>query len=242
MNLSKISTVSDGSIFADTSPKSAVRAGRAKISSSALLRWTGLAAMAAGIIFAAIQPIHPPDVLASVTTPTWAVITAFKLAMCFFFLLGIAGLYARQAEQTGWLGLAGYLVFSLSWALQSGFVFVEIFVLPVLAVAAPDFVNSYLGLVNGQPGTMSIGAIPAVYNLLVGIPYMLGGVLFGIATWRARVFPRLPAALLAGVALLTPAAALLPHAVQRMAAGMPMGIAMVWLGYLLWSDRLEKAV
>ncbi len=33
-----------------------------------LIRWAGLAAMAAGIIFAGIQPIHPLDVLASVTT------------------------------------------------------------------------------------------------------------------------------------------------------------------------------
>lgn len=35
-----------------------------------LLRWSGLAALAAGVIFAAIQPIHPADVLASVTTGT----------------------------------------------------------------------------------------------------------------------------------------------------------------------------
>ena len=33
-----------------------------------LIRSAGLAAMGAGIIFAAIQPIHPLDVLASVTT------------------------------------------------------------------------------------------------------------------------------------------------------------------------------
>src|SRR3712207_8251696 len=42
-------------------------------------------------------------------------------AMCFFALLGIAGLYARQAEKAGWLGLAGYLLFSLFWALTLPF-------------------------------------------------------------------------------------------------------------------------
>jgi len=210
-----------------------------RIAGSSLIRGTGLAAMAAGLIFTVIQPIHPPDVLASVTTGAWAIITAFKLAMCFFFLIGITGLYARQVEESGRLGLAGYLVFSFSWALQSGFVFVEVLVLPVLASAAPQFVDSYLGIVNGHPGTMDIGALPAVYNLLVGIPYMLGGLLFGIAMFRARVLPRWPAALFALVALLTPAAALLPHAVQRMAAGMPMGIAFAWLGYALWSESRQ---
>ena len=74
-------------------------------SSSALVRWTGLAAVAGGLIFAGIQPIHPPDYLTSVTTGTWASFVYAKLAMCLFFLVGIAAIYARQAQKAGWLGL-----------------------------------------------------------------------------------------------------------------------------------------
>lgn len=225
----------------NTKEKLSSKEGKKKITAFALIRLAGLSAMAAGTIFAGIQPIHPPDVLASVTTAGWAIITAFKFAMCFFFLFGIAGIYTRQVEESGWLGLIGYIVFSLSWALQSGFVFVEVFLLPVLATAAPQFVVSYLGVVNGHPGEMSIGILPTIYNLLVGLPYMLGGLLFGIATLRARIMPRWPATLLAAVALLTPAAALLPHAIQRMAAGMPMGFVMAWLGYSLWSEPHRAA-
>ena len=58
-----------------------------KTTTSNLIRWTGLAAMAAGIIFAGIQPIHPPDVLASVTTGAWAIIMPLKMVMCLLFLL-----------------------------------------------------------------------------------------------------------------------------------------------------------
>ena len=72
-----------------------------KITAAKFIRWTDLAAMAAGIIFAVIQPIHPPDVVASVTTGAWAIITPLKTAMCLLFLLGIAGLYARQADGAG---------------------------------------------------------------------------------------------------------------------------------------------
>ena len=240
MSISKQTTISEGGKLAETNRQTAIKESKMKITASKLIRWAGLSAMAAGIIFAAIQPIHPPDVLASVTTGAWAIITSFKLAMCFFFLLGITGLYARQVEESGWLGLAGFLMFSLSWALQTGFVFVEPLILPVLATAAPKFVESYLGVVNGSPGEMNIGALVPTYAL-VGILYMLGGLVFGIATLRARVLPRWPAALLAVVALLTPAAALLPHAIQRVAAGMPMGIAVAWLGYALWSERREQA-
>jgi membrane protein implicated in regulation of membrane protease activity len=69
---------------------------------------------------------------------------------------------------------------------------------------------------------------------------MLGGLLFGIATLRAGILPRWPAGLLAVAAVLTPAAALLPHAIQRLAA-IPVGLALAWLGYALWSERRAQA-
>lgn len=204
---------------------------------SNLIRWTGLSAMAAGIIFAGIQPIHPPDVLSSVTTSAWSVITPLKTAMCLLFLLGIAGLYARQVNKAGWLGLAGFLLLSLSWALNLTFIFAEAFVLPVLVTTAPTFVEGFLGIFNGQPTEANLGALPALYGL-TGILYMLGGLLFGVATLRAGVLPRWAAGLLAITAAVTPAAALLPHELQRL-AGMPVGIALAWLGFALWSERRE---
>jgi hypothetical protein len=205
------------------------------VTSSTLIRSAGLAAIAGGVIFAGIQPIHPPDELASVTTGLWTVIIGLKFAMCLFFLAGFTGLYARQAEKAGLLGLTGFALLTVSFWLQTGFIFVELFVLPVLATSAPGFVDSVLGVVNGHPGTSNIGGLLPTYAVL-GVCYLLGGLLFGIATVRAAVLPRWPAVLLAVAALITPAAALLPLALQRYAA-VPMGIAMIWLGYSLWADR-----
>jgi len=210
-----------------------------KPTASNLIRWAGLSAVAAGVIFAGIQPIHPPDFLPSVTTAAWAMIMPVKLAMSLLFLAGIAGLYARQVEESGWLGLAGFLALSVSWTLQTAFIFAEAFILPVLATTAPQFVESVLGIFNGFPGEMNLGALPTVYTV-VGLLYMLGGVLFGIATLRARVLPRWAGALLAVAAAMTPAAALLPHAIQRFAA-VPVGLALAWLGYALWSERRGQA-
>ena len=147
-----------------------------------LIRWSGFAAVAAGVIFAGIQPIHPPDELSSVGTGGWAIITMLKYVMCFLFLIGLTGIYARQVSESGWLGLLGYLMFGLSWAVQSSFVFIEAFVLPLLSGAAPRFLESYLGVVNGDAGEMNIRPLPQIYALLVGITYTFGGGLFGIAT------------------------------------------------------------
>jgi hypothetical protein len=195
-----------------------------KITSSNLMRLAGLSAVVAGAIFASIQPIHPADVVESVTTGAWAIITPLKTAMCLLFLVGITG---------------GFLMLSLSWALMTAFVFAEAFIMPPLAAAAPAFVDGYLGISYGHTGGVDFGALPTLYAL-VGITYMLGGLLFGIATLRAGVLPRLPAGLLSIAATLTPLAALLPHAQQRFAA-VPVALAIAWLGYALWSERRASA-
>ena len=49
-----------------------------KITTPKLIRWAGLSAMVAGIIFAGIQPIHPPDILSSVNTSAFIIITSLN--------------------------------------------------------------------------------------------------------------------------------------------------------------------
>jgi hypothetical protein len=207
---------------------------------SKLTRWAGLSAVVAGVIFAGIQPIHPPDVVASVTTGAWAAITTAKTAMCLLFLLGITGIYARQANNAGWLGLAGFLILACSWTFQTAFVFAEAYILPPLAAEAPKFVDGILGISYGKPSEVDLGLVPVLYQLLVGFTYMLGGLVFGVATFRAAVLPRRPAALLAIAATLTPAAVLFPHHIQRFAA-LPVALALAWLGYTLWAEQRETA-
>jgi hypothetical protein len=241
MNSVKQTATTEGDQPVNTNRQTAViEESKMKLTGSNLIRWTGLSSIVAGVIFAAIQPIHPADVVASVNTSAWAIITGLKTAMCLLLLLGIVGLYARQVNKAGWLGLAGFLLFGLSWALQTAFVFAESFIMPPLATLAPQFVDGFLGISYGHAGEVNLGAMPAIYGLVVGGGYMLGGLLFGIATLRAGILPRWAAGLLAATAALTPLAALAPHAIQRLAA-MPMGLALACLGYALWSERRTQA-
>ncbi len=222
----------------NTNRQTVIKESNMKITSSKVIRWSGLAAMASGLIYVAIQPIHPTDILSSVTTTQWAIVHYLSLTMDFLGLLGMAGLYARQVNKVGWLGLAGYLVFSLFYALALAFHFVEAFISPVLATEAPKFVAGLLGMVTGAPSEVSIGAIPMAYGLL-GVAYLLGGVLFGIATFRAGILPRWAGGLLAIGAALTLAGAVVPHPFDRIFA-VPVGLALAWLGYSLLSERREQ--
>jgi hypothetical protein len=210
-----------------------------KTTTSNLIRWSGLSAMAAGIIFAGIQPFHPADVISSVNTSAWAIVTSLKTVMSIFGLFAIAGLYARQMEETGWLGLAGYLSLTIFYAVQMCYSFAEPLILPLLTTEAPKFVTSVLQMASSSPTEMNLGAFATIFSL-IGFLYLLGNLLFGIAIFRARILSRWAAGLLA---LSGPLAiimvAVLPHQFARMAA-VPMGLALAWLGYSLLSERREK--
>lgn len=223
----------------NTNNQTTIKESSMKTITPKIIRWAGLSAIAAGIIFAGIQPIHPPDVLASVNTSFWTIITALKTVMCIFGLFGIAGLYARQVEETGWLGLAGYLLLTIFYAIQICYAFAEVFILPLLTTVAPKFVESALAIGSGAVAEINLGAFASLYEVLT-LLYLLGLLLFGIAIFRARILSRGAAVLLA---LSGPLAfimvTLLPHQLERLAA-MPMGIALAWLGYALWTDRRTK--
>ncbi|WP_419873439.1 hypothetical protein [Candidatus Pristimantibacillus sp. PTI5] len=142
-------------------------------------------------------------------------------------------------KEAGWLGLAGFLMLSLFWIATTAFTFAEAFILPLLATDAPEFVEGYLGIFSGVASEVNLGTLPAAAPLAGGL-YILGGLLLGIATLRAGILPRWAAGLLAFASVSTLASSLLPHPLDRILA-VPMGIALAWLGYALWSDWPVKA-
>ena len=204
-----------------------------------LTRWTGLAGIAAGVIFIGIQPIHPADVLESTTTGFWSLIMVLKTLFTVFGLIGITGVYVKQAACAGVLGFVGYLVFGLFFLLQMPVAFIEAVVLPPLATLAPAYVSGLLGSISGAPSTVSLGAFPAVLAAL-GALYLVGGTLFGVATFRAGVMPRWAGGLLVFAVLVTLAGPLLGHPLDR-ALAVPMGVALAWLGYSVWTDTKAHA-
>jgi hypothetical protein len=204
---------------------------------SNLIRWSGLAAVVGGLIFAA--RIHPPDTLAAVTTSEWFIVHAVGVAMCFLIMVGVAGIYARQAREAGWLGLAGCLLLEVMWLLTAGFQFAEAFIVPLLATDAPAFVEGWVGIPSGATSEANLGALATIFSV-ASVFYLIGGMLLGIATFRARVLPRWAGVALAVGTVAPLAFVLLPHELLRVSA-VPFGLALVWLGYVLWSERPAPA-
>jgi hypothetical protein len=210
-----------------------------KITTANLIRLAGLCTLLGGLCYVFVGIFHPANAAPSVTTTRWATVHVLACAMSFFAVLGMAGLYARQAIKSGWLGLVGYVMLSLWFVLIMGFSLVEAFILPHLATETPAFVQSWMEMLNGDPIKMSLGVLPTLWTLTAPL-YILGGLSFGIATFRARILPRGAAVLLAVGTALAPVAGLLSLAAQPKIA-IPTGLALAWLGYALMVERQMPA-
>jgi len=206
---------------------------------SNIIRLAGVSAMAAGLCYIAVGMFHPLNDISYVTTIRWAIVHTLATAMGFFGLLGLAGLYARQVKESGWLGLAGFVLLSLWLVITTGFTFAEVFIMPLLVATAPAFVAGFLGSFSGAASAINMGILPTLWTL-TGPLYIAGGLLFGIATIRAGLLPRWPAGLLAIGVALSPVAALLPARYEPLVA-VPVGLALTWLGYALFSERRGPA-
>jgi hypothetical protein len=224
----------------NTKGKNSIKENKTKITASTLMRLAGLSAILAGLCFIVIGMFHPVNVPESVTTATWVNVHIFATALGFFGLFGMAGLYAKQAEKSGWLGLVGFFLFTVWMAMVSGFSFVEAFILPRLATESPAFVAGILGMFNSTPSEIDLGVLPTLWNIS-GPLYIFGPLLFGIATFRAGVLPRWAGALLVFGAMLIPVGAVVPPEYQPKIM-IPVGLALVWMGYALFSERREKAL
>lgn len=209
------------------------------VTPATLTRAAGLAAVIAGVVFVAVQIKHPPMVAASAETTQWAVRSCAKAVMAALALAGITGMYLRQYRRTGLLGLAGYLVFAAGYLVLFSVEVIAAAVLPALAGRESGYVNDVIVAADGGTPTGDIGGMQTVLNL-AGLGYLAGGLLFGIALFRARVLARWAAALLAVGTAGTAALAVLPDSFNRPFA-VPVGVALVGLGVSLWRNHQDAS-
>jgi hypothetical protein len=209
------------------------------ITPTTLFRAAAVAAVVAGLIFIGVQINHPSADVANVTTTEWAVRNSLKVLMAALALVGITGMYLRQVKQIGVLGLIGYLVLGIGYLLIQSTAFVSAYVLPSVADTDPGYVNDVLAASTGGTAQGDIGLLQSVLRVQ-DIAYLAGGLVFGIALFRARVLARWAAALLAIGGLVTVALSVMPDAFYRFLA-FPNGIAMVALGYSLWRTARTDA-
>jgi hypothetical protein len=202
------------------------------ITPNLLTRWAGLAAAAAGVIFIGVQINHPYLDATAITTTEMLVRDSLKVLMAVLALVGLTGMYLRQVRQTGVLGLVGYVLISSCYLVIMCTSFVAAYVLPSIAGTDTSYVNDVAAAATNRHAVGDIGLLQQAITVQ-SVGYLLGGLLFGIALYRARVLARWAAALLAAGGVVSAALAVMPDAFYRFLA-FPNGLAMIALGSSLW--------
>ncbi|MFD4324706.1 hypothetical protein ACFWQC_08735 [Nocardioides sp. NPDC058538] len=211
-----------------------------KITPRSLTRAAGVAATAAGAIFIGVQINHPHLDVTSIASTEVVVRSSLKVLMCALALAGFTGMYLSQIRRNGLLGLFGYLLISVGYLLVMSTTLASAYVLPHVVSGNPGFVEDFIAAATGGSPSGDLGALGVVLQVQ-GFAYLGGGLLFGIALFRARVLARWATVLLAVGGLVTVLLTVMPEAFYRLLA-FPNGIAMIGLGLSLWaSARLLSA-
>ena len=121
-------------------------------------------------------------------TISYSVSSGLRLLAFALLVWGLMGIYRPQSRAAGSFGLWTFVFVFLATALAAGNVWAEVFVYPTLAQVAPDMLSG--GFTTEASSYMSVGQTLS-YPL-----FFLGLILFGAATFWARVYPRWIALLL----------------------------------------------
>ncbi|HXU46943.1 MAG TPA: hypothetical protein VN783_15545 [Thermoanaerobaculia bacterium] len=193
-----------------------------------LSRWSGLANALAGAATAVYWFIHPGlDDPQKALLGRWEAMNVAFIVLLLLFLWGLTGLYLAQVEKAGALGFAGYL---LAFAGSAMFIAAgahDAFVTPLLTVRDAALLGAQGPLLTGGLGK---------FFMTTGLTFALGYLLFGIATFRAKVLPPW-AALIAGLSASILGTSPLQPALVRTAGCVVFGLANVWLGWALWGRK-----
>ena len=205
------------------------------ITTTSLTRVAGVSAVVAGLLFIAVQVNHPHLDVALVSTTEWVVREGMKLSLAVLALIGITGMYLSQTKKAGVLGLVGYLILGAGFLTMLSVQIIGVAVLPAIAQSNPAYVSDVLAVAGGGKAVGDIGAM-VILNGIGGLTYIGGGLVFGIALFRANVLARWASIMLAVATPMTALIAVLPFINQRLFA-VPTGLALIALGSSLWRQQ-----
>src|SRR4051794_23515535 len=103
--------------------------------STQLLRWGGWALLFAGVLTIVAILLHPDEGAhpEAVLFASWIPIHLTFIVSILVALFGLTALYIRQKEESGTLGLLGYLLTMVGNALFVAVLTIDTFVVPALA-------------------------------------------------------------------------------------------------------------
>jgi hypothetical protein len=198
------------------------------MSSSTLVRWSGLSLLIGGLLLALFFLFHPsggdPPTAREASGSLYGFEHTLGVVALLLLLLGLLGVYVRLETKQPWLVLPGCLLAFLGSALLLGTVFSDAYLVPTVATQAPRLLGPDGPLASGLRIAFIFASVfDGLGFLLLGIAALLLG---GRSRWAGDV-------LIIGAVLLA-----LPIAwVITVIGVVVLGLGQIWLGYTIWSGQ-----
>ena len=209
------------------------------MSSTKLIRWSGLMLLVGGIAFAVHLITHPPGETAQYAFyPLWVPSHLIGGIASVLILLGLAGLYARQSEEVGIVGLIGFILTFIGFTLSAGaLIYLSVVLVPFLAAQGLDsFVDPKGPLFTSSAMQLAVG--------LSALSLLLGLLVFAITTLRAKELPRwgawliiltIPLGIVGGVLVFFIGTSF--QGILQTLLGVLLGLGLAAWGWALWSEK-----
>jgi hypothetical protein len=153
---------------------------------------SGVAMVVSFLLAWLVVPFERLGEIEAFLTSSYLVSSSLMLLSFVLLLWALIGIYERQSRAAGTFGLWAFIVAFLGTALLAGNAWAQVFVWPTLAQVAPSLVSSEV--MSGQAAEAS-SYLSAGLSLSFPL-FGIGMILFGVATFRAGVYPRWVALLL----------------------------------------------
>lgn len=205
-----------------------------------LIRISGTALLAATILYFIVLGTHGSDYeTGRMLLPIWKTAHIAEGLLYLLLTLGVVGLYLCQAEQTGILGLVGFVLALLGCA------FVVNQSLTYHAFLLAFMQNHYSTLLSPAQWYSADGPLGAEFSYISRsyVVAIVGLGLMGISIARARVLPRWAGLLLAAGQVTSLINFFAPETLLRVlfpitAAGfLAIAVSYGWLGFVLTTSR-----
>lgn len=185
-----------------------------RISPTALIRWSGLLAIVAGLSMILVPFVHPENPQSAAWVPVHLLYFATLMAI----QLVLVGIFIRQLQPAGRSGVAGFLIAFAGTAMM------------LLEGREHLFSRDF-----GQGTPLGLWEL-----ILASLLFSIGYILLGVVVARAGALPRGAGVLLAvggPIVAFSPPIGVLAVLVVGHAL---FGMGLVWAGYALWSATHEK--
>ena len=182
-----------------------------RISPAALIRQSGLLAIAAGVSLIVGTVIHPEEQ----ESAAWVPVHLLYFGTLMVVLLALIGIFARQLQPAGRLGVAGFLTAFLGTAM-------------VLLEGREHLFSPDFGDEENLRGLWQL--------IVTSVVFSAGYIMLGVAIARVRVLPRVAGILLAVGGPLVAFSPPMPVYAVVIIASTLFGVGLAWVGYALWTE------